>query len=125
MTATTRPFDSEKARALFASRLNALLKAKHVTRREVAAYVGVHEAAIGRWALKKGLPRYIAQIERLAAFFGVSKTYFLEEQTESGQLFVAATFRERSLLMAYRAADEDGKKRIEEVAGEYLPPMGS
>lgn len=125
MSATLTEFSNEKSKSLFAYRLKHLLHTRQKTRREVAAYVGVQESTIGRWALKKGMPRYIEQIEKLAEYFNVSKSYFLEENygnTGVSQMLVAATFRERSLLMAYRAAPEEGKQKIEEVASQYIIP---
>ncbi|MGN1050416.1 MAG: helix-turn-helix domain-containing protein [Selenomonadaceae bacterium] len=118
-------YNDTKSQELFARRLNHLLHTRQKTRREVAAFVGVQESTVGRWALKKGMPRYIEQIEKLAEYFNVSKSYFLEENygnTGVSQMLVAATFRERSLLMAYRAAPEEGKQKIEEVASQYIIP---
>lgn len=127
MAYTLTEFSSDKAKELFGRRLFVLLKNRHVTRREVADYVGVQESTVGRWAKGQGMPRYMDQIDRLAEFFNVGKPYFLEENFDDAakaQKFVATTFRERSLLMAYRAAPEEGKQRIEAVAGEYLAAFG-
>jgi len=127
MAYTLTEFSSDKARELFGRRLKILLQNRRATRREVADYVGVQESTVGRWAMGKGMPRYMDQIDKLAEFFRVGKPYFLEENfedTAKAQKFVATSFRERSLLMAYRAAPEEGKKRIENVAGEYLALFG-
>lgn len=123
MPYTLTEFSSDKARELFGRRLKALLKSNRATRREVADYVGVQESTVGRWAMGRGMPRYMEQFDRLAAFFHVGKPYFLEENFEDAareQKFIAATFRERALLMSYRAAPEEGKRRIEEVASQYI-----
>jgi transcriptional regulator with XRE-family HTH domain len=125
MTVFNPGLNNERAKELFARRLNHLLHTKQKTKREVAAYIGVQESTVGRWSLKKGLPRYIEQLEKMAEFFNVNKSYFLEENygnTGVSQMLVAATFRERSLLMAYRAAPEEGKQKIEEVASQYIIP---
>ena len=118
-------YDDSEALKLFSNRLSHLMHLRQKTRREVAEYVGVQESTIGRWALGKGKPRHMQQLEKLANYFNVSKSYFLEENygnTGASQMLVAATFRERSLLMAYRAAPEEGKQAIEEVAGRYIQP---
>lgn len=111
---------------IFSSRLKGLIKARGVTRKEVAAYIGVQESTVGRWARGLGLPRDGEYTQKLAEFFHVDESYFREpvEDPRSRQIFVAATFRERSLLMAYRAAPEEGKERIESVANQYLEALG-
>ena len=122
----TRGYRKGKDVDLFASRLKGLIRSRGVTRREVADYVGVQESTVGRWAMGKGLPREGEYTAKLAEFFNVDESYFREESEDprSKQIFVAATFRERSLLMAYRAAPEEGKERIESVANSYLEALG-
>ena len=119
-----RPYRTGKDVDYFASQLKGLIKSRGVTRREIANYVGVQESTVGRWALGKGLPREGEYIEKLAEFFNVDTSYFLikNEMKVQKELFLAAnlTFRERSLIMAYRAAPEAGKEKIESVAMNYI-----
>ena len=69
---------NNKAKALFASRLAALLRRKDMKQNELARALDVAESTVGKWLLTKSIPR-MGTIQQIADFFGVSKSYLLEE----------------------------------------------
>lgn len=69
---------NSKAKALFASRLAALLRRKDMKQNELARALDVAESTVGKWLLTKSIPR-MGTIQKIADFFGVGKSYLLEE----------------------------------------------
>lgn len=69
---------TEEAKKLFASRLKAKLAERHMNQNTLAELLGMSESSIGKWTLGKSMPRTMGQIEKIAAIFGVEKSYFLE-----------------------------------------------
>lgn len=69
---------NNKAKALFASRLAALLRRKDMKQNELARALDVAESTVGKWLLTKSIPR-MGTIQQIADFFGVGKSYLLEE----------------------------------------------
>lgn len=63
---------------LFSRRLSKLMKSEGLNQNDLARIVGVSESTVGKWVLKKSLPR-MGAIQKLADHFGVGKSYFLEQ----------------------------------------------
>lgn len=57
--------------------LRALMKARNVTVRALAAEVGVSHATVQRWRAGERMPTNILAVFRAAAFFGVSTHWFV------------------------------------------------
>lgn len=71
--------EKEKAmRALFSHRLAALIDARALQQKELADAIGVNESSVGKWLLQKAMPR-MGTVQKLADYFCVPKSYFLEE----------------------------------------------
>ena len=73
--------DSQKSiamRDLFSKRLSELMQKQDINQVELSKIVGVSESAVGKWLLKKMLPR-MGMIQKLADYFGVPTSFFLEE----------------------------------------------
>lgn len=68
-----------KARKLFSSRLRSLLIKSDMTQKELAEKLNVTESTVGKWVLGKAMPRTMGLIQTMADYFGVGKSYFLEE----------------------------------------------
>lgn len=66
---------------LFSNRLSSLMSERNINQREIAQVVGVSESTVGKWLLLKAIPR-MGVIQKLADYFNVSKTYFLEAESE-------------------------------------------
>jgi transcriptional regulator with XRE-family HTH domain len=63
---------------LFSLRLSKLMREKNINQNELAITLQVSESTVGKWILKKSMPR-MGIIQKLADYFGVGKSYFLEE----------------------------------------------
>lgn len=66
---------------LFSHRLSSLMSERNIKQREIAQVVGVSESTVGKWLLLKAIPR-MGVIQKLADYFNVGKTYFLEAESE-------------------------------------------
>lgn len=77
---------SEELRALFSNRLSALLNEHNINQAELAKILGVSESTVGKWMLMKSLPR-MGIIQKLSDYFGVPKSYFLEEAAENKRAY--------------------------------------
>lgn len=66
---------------LFSHRLSSLMSERNINQREIAQVVGVSESTVGKWLLLKAIPR-MGVIQKLADYFNVGKTYFLEAESE-------------------------------------------
>lgn len=114
---------SEELRALFSNRLSALLNEHNINQAELAKILGVSESTVGKWMLMKSLPR-MGIIQKLSDYFGVPKSYFLEESAENKRAYyldpetarlaqeVKDDPRYRALFDATRKLSPDAMKEI-------------
>lgn len=68
---------------LFSIRLTKIMDEHGLNQNELANILGVSESTVGKWVLKKALPR-MGIIQKLADYFNVGKSYFLEESFGNG-----------------------------------------
>ncbi len=68
---------------LFSIRLTKIMDEHGLNQNELANILGVSESTVGKWVLKKALPR-MGIIQKLADYFNVGKSYFLEESFNNG-----------------------------------------
>lgn len=68
---------------LFSIRLSKLMNERDINQREIAQAVGVSESTVGKWLLLKAIPR-MGVIQKLADYFNVGKSYFLEDESDAG-----------------------------------------
>ena len=114
---------SEELRALFSNRLSALLNEHNINQAELAKILGVSESTVGKWMLMKSLPR-LGIIQNLSDYFGVPKSYFLEESAENKRAYyldpetarlaqeVKDDPRYRALFDATRKLSPDAMKEV-------------
>nr|DAL57646.1 MAG TPA_asm: Repressor protein CI [Caudoviricetes sp.]DAR17858.1 MAG TPA: Repressor protein CI [Caudoviricetes sp.] len=114
---------SEELRALFSNRLSALLNEHNINQAELAKILGVSESTVGKWMLMKSLPR-MGIIQKLSDYFGVPKSYFLEESAENKRAYyldpetarlaqeVKDDPRYRALFDATRKLSPDAMKEV-------------
>ncbi|MDO5597306.1 MAG: helix-turn-helix transcriptional regulator [Acidaminococcus sp.] len=114
---------SEELRALFSNRLSALLNEHNINQAELAKILGVSESTVGKWMLMKSLPR-MGIIQKLSDYFGVPKSYFLEEAAENKRAYyldpetarlaqeVKDDPRYRALFDATRKLSPDAMKEV-------------
>lgn len=69
---------------LFSNRLSSLMSERNINQREIAQVVGVSESTVGKWLLLKAIPR-MGVIQKLADYFNVGKSYFLEDVSDQTQ----------------------------------------
>lgn len=69
--------ETTDARELMSDRLKKLLVERNINQRELAEAIDVSESTIGKWILKKAMPR-MGAIQNMAKYFNVSKMYFLD-----------------------------------------------
>lgn len=67
-----------ESKAIFQSRFNELLSRHHVAQKEIALICHVSTSTVSTWSKGINMPR-MDKIERLAEFFDVPKSYFIEE----------------------------------------------
>ena len=113
----------EELRALFSNRLSALLNEHNINQAELAKILGVSESTVGKWMLMKSLPR-MGIIQKLSDYFGVPKSYFLEEAAENKRAYyldpetaqlaqeVKDDPRYRALFDATRKLSPDAMKEV-------------
>ncbi|WP_337465031.1 helix-turn-helix transcriptional regulator [Acidaminococcus timonensis] len=114
---------SEELRALFSNRLSALLNEHNINQAELAKILGVSESTVGKWMLMKSLPR-MGIIQKLSDYFGVPKSYFLEEAAKNKRAYyldpetarlaqeVKDDPRYRALFDATRKLSPDAMKEV-------------
>lgn len=114
---------SEELRALFSNRLSALLNEHNINQTELAKILGVSESTVGKWMLMKSLPR-MGIIQKLSDYFGVPKSYFLEEAAANKRAYyldpetarlaqeVKDDPRYRALFDATRKLSPDAMKEV-------------
>ena len=114
---------TEELKALFSSRLSALLNEQNINQAELAKILGVSESTVGKWMLMKSLPR-MGIIQKLSDYFGVPKSYFLEEAAENKRAYyldpetarlaqeVKDDPRYRALFDATRKLSPDAMKEV-------------
>lgn len=70
--------ESDKLKEIFSIKLSALLEDGNINQSELADMLGVDESTVGKWILRKSLPR-MGIIEKLSSIFNRPKSYFLDE----------------------------------------------
>lgn len=66
---------------VFSKRLKSIMDNKNINQAELSKILGVSESTVGKWILKKSIPR-MGIIQKLSDYFNVGKTYFLEDAVE-------------------------------------------
>lgn len=110
--------DSQKSiamRDLFSKRLSELMRKQDINQVELSKIVGVSESAVGKWLLKKMLPR-MGMIQKLADYFGVPTSFFLEEHPSCmnslGFNQFSLSDSEISLIKKIRSLSPEGQSSV-------------
>ena len=74
--------EAEKMKEIFSQRLQSLMSENNVAQAELSYLLGMDRSTVNKWIMKKALPR-MAIIEKLASYFGVEKSYFLDENANT------------------------------------------
>lgn len=76
--------EAEKMMNLFSTRLTALMEERRINQVELSLAMGLSRSTVNKWVTQKAIPR-MGIIEKLSAFFGVPKSYFLEENGDTAE----------------------------------------
>lgn len=119
ITSSTENFGKqykEYMKKLFATRLYLLIQAKGgINQKDLAEALNVSESTVGKWLLRKAMPR-IDVIQRIADYFGVEKSYFLEENGTQDKIIklmqysISFSEEEMQLIEDFRRLNNDGQK---------------
>lgn len=74
--------EAEKMKEIFSQRLQTLMSENNVAQTELSYLLGMDRSTVNKWIMKKALPR-MAIIEKLSSYFGVEKSYFLDENADT------------------------------------------
>lgn len=115
--------EAKKMIELFNVRLSSLLKESGMSQTELSEMLGVSRSTVNKWIIKKSLPR-MGIIQKLSDYFGVPKSYFLEESAENKRAYyldpetarlaqeVKDDPRYRALFDATRKLSPDAMKEV-------------
>lgn len=108
---------TEELKALFSSRLSALLNEHNINQVDLAKILGVSESTVGKWMLMKSLPR-MGIIQKLSDYFGVPKSYFLEETAENKRTYYLDPETAR---LAQELKDRPGQRILFDASKDLTP----
>ena len=74
---------NDKMKRLFSQRLVSIMQENNINQVELSKILGVSESTVGKWILCKAIPR-MGVIQTLSDYFHVGKSYFLEEDANTG-----------------------------------------
>lgn len=74
---------NDKMKRLFSQRLVSIMQENNINQVELSKILGVSESTVGKWILCKAIPR-MGVIQKLSDYFHVGKSYFLEEDENTG-----------------------------------------
>lgn len=74
---------NDKMKKLFSQRLVGVMQENNINQVELSKILGVSESTVGKWILCKAIPR-MGVIQKLSDYFHVGKSYFLEEDANTG-----------------------------------------
>ena len=74
--------NAENFKNIFSKNLKKYMNEYNINNRELSNVVGVSESTVGKWLLKKTIPR-MRIIEKLANYFNIEKSDLLEEKEEN------------------------------------------
>lgn len=80
------PTTENELKYLFSTRLSKIMQDKDINQVELSKVIGVSESTVGKWLLKKAMPR-MGVIQKLAEYFGVKKSYFLEFKPQKESVY--------------------------------------
>ena len=73
-----------ESKKIFQKKFNRLLAEQHITQKEVAAICGASTSTVSTWSKGTNMPR-MDKIERLANYFSLPKSYFIEDDHQPNE----------------------------------------
>lgn len=81
---------------LFSKRLIAIMQDNNINQVELSKILTVSESTVGKWVLCKAMPR-MGVIQKLSDYFGVGKSYFLEDDMATIQKIKTTPAQDQSI----------------------------
>lgn len=103
--------ENEKLLNLFSERLKNIMNENGVTQVELSYAMGLERSTVNKWIMKKSLPR-MGVIEKLAVFFRVEKSYFLDESADVNTRIFYLDKDAQGLLERYNKLNAKDKQEI-------------
>ena len=107
-----------ESKRIFSKKFNALLLNQHVTQKEIACICGASTSTVSTWSKGINMPR-MDKIEKLANYFGLPKSYFIEE-TEKAPTPVSGSGRAQNII---KIAGRDGSYVEKKLTDEQIAAM--
>ena len=104
--------EEKELRRIISENIQHYMNQNNLTNVELSKILGVSESTVGKWLLKKSMPR-MGVIERLSTLFGVPKSKLLEEHKPKPKS--SLTRQEKILVIKYRALDEYGIQAVNDL----------
>lgn len=76
--------EAVKLMMLFSKRLKELMEERNVNQVELSLAMGLSRSTVNKWVTQKAIPR-MGIIEKLASYFDVQRSYFLEENGKTNK----------------------------------------
>lgn len=103
--------DNEKMAELFSERLKHIMNENGVTQVELSYAMGLERSTVNKWIMKKSLPR-MGIIEKLAVFFRVEKSYFIDENADMNTRIFYLNREEQKLIEKYNKLNNVDKREV-------------
>lgn len=103
--------NNEKLAELFSKRLKSIMEENNINQVELAYAMGLERSTVNKWLMKKALPR-MGVVEKLAAYFMVEKSYFVDEKANLDTRVYYLDKVEQLLIQKYRQLSAGDKEKV-------------
>lgn len=104
-------YTEDKLNDLFSRRLKAIMDENGVNQVELSYAMGLERSTVNKWLMKKALPR-MGVVEKLAAYFMVEKSYFMDEKADLNTRIYYLSREEQDIIKKYRQLGADDKEKV-------------
>lgn len=102
------------SKEIFAENLSFYIKKHDVDQKDIAEAIGIAPSTFNAYVKAKKYPR-IDKIEKIANYFGISKSDLIEKQEKVNGTIPSITADEHELLELYRKIPEKQQKLVLEI----------
>lgn len=110
--------ETDKLKEIFCQRLLEIMAQREIPQTELSYLLGMDRSTVNKWIKKKSLPR-MAVIEKLAAYFGVEKSYFLDEDADTEKR--SYYLNPETAAIAQQIHDNPGMRILFDAAKDVSP----
>ena len=102
------------SKEVFAENLTFYIKKHEIDQKDIAEAIGVAPSTFNAYVKAKKYPR-IDKIEKIAEYFGISKSDLIEEHKAAKSITQSITNDEQRLLELYRKVSEKQQKMVVDI----------